>query len=241
MRKPYQGIETSLYLMKSYEFLSISHYKTFKEFERNVDKSDSINYYNGLALISLNAGIIEGLLRSILVEKIEKEYDEVSKKNISTSIKSILIKSRNEIETQGGWEKLQEQFSTYFDINLKSVLGNNNFLTLKVLFKLRNIVSHGTAFIEPLNKIENLDKDLYPYKWQTKLQEVNNYCVENFGENSIIKAMGLYKFPIHFFEKTKEIIILLEKDFSNLHPRIDNVFNEIKIVEFGKRKMYNFL
>ena len=241
MRKAYQGIETSFYLMKSYEFLSISHSKTFSELDRNIDEEYSINYYNCFALINLNAGIIEGLLRSILVEKIEREYDNQIAINDSVVITSILQKARYEIETQGGWEKLQEQFSAYLKINLKTILGDDLFQSLKILFKLRNIFAHGTTLVEPIEKISDDDKNYYPYKWQTNLQEVNSYCKENFRKDSIFNALALYDFPIHFFEKTKALSSIIKENFSGLHPRIDNVVHEISLVKFGKKKLYNFL
>lgn len=241
MRKTYQGIETSFYLMKSYEFLSISHSKTFSELDRNIDEENSINYYNCFALINLNSGIIEGLLRSILVEKIEREYDNQIELNNSIIISSILQKARYEIETQGGWEKLQEQFSTYLKINLKIILGVELFQSLKILFKLRNIFVHGTTLVEPCANISDDDKDYYPYKWQTNLQEVSDYCQKNFRKDSIINALALYDFPIHFFEKTKALGYIMKENFSGLHPRIDNVIHEISVVKFGKKKLYNFL
>ena len=74
---------------------------------------NAINYYCA-PTISLNAAIVEGLARSVLVEVI-RDIDSTYSQGIGEISQSILQKARYEIETQGGWEKLQSQYSTSWE------------------------------------------------------------------------------------------------------------------------------
>ena len=243
MKKPYQGLETSLYLMKSYEYLSKSHVDAFKEEKalRPGVNPNAINYYCAPALISLNAAIVEGLARSVLVEVIERDIDSTYSQGIGEISQSILQKARYEIETQGGWEKLQSQYSTFVGVSFQSILGKENFQTMTVLFKLRNIFSHGTALIEPIAKMHDKDRQFYPYQWQRKLQIVQEYCAQNFGVEAVTEAMLIHDFPKHFFEVTKQVATSLGEKFDGLHERVYTTIHEINIVDFGRKKLYHFM
>jgi hypothetical protein len=243
MNKPYQGLETSLYLMKSYEYLSKSHVDAFREEKalRPEVNPNGINYFCAPALLSLNAAIVEGLARSVLVEVVERDINSTYNKGAGKISQSILQKARYEIETQGGWEKLQSQYSTYVGITLQSILGKENFQTMSVLFKLRNIFAHGTTLVEPIAKMHDDEQQFYPYQWQRKLQAVKEYCSNYFGVESITEAMLIHDFPKHFFEITKQVATSLGEEFDGLHERVYVTIHEINVVDFGRKKLYHFM
>lgn len=229
--------------MKSYEYLSKSHVDAFKEEKalRPGINPNAINYYCAPALINLNAAVVEGLARSILVEVIERDIDNTYNQGIGKISQSILQKARYEIETQGGWEKLQSQYSTFAGTSLQSILGKENYQSMSVLFKLRNIFAHGTTLIEPIAKMSEEDRQFYPYQWQRKLQAVQGYCLQHFGVESVSEALLIHGFPKHFFEITKQVATSLGKRFEGLHERVYTTVHEINVIDFGRKKLYHFM
>jgi len=228
-------------MMKSYEFLSHSHRKAFEEFNRDIKAVHGINYYCAPALISINGAIIEGLIRSFLVELLEFELDSTYKKKVGKITTAMLQKARYDVEHQGGWEKLNQQYSLYIGQTIKDIVGDDDFRSLSILFKLRNVFSHGTCAIEPLDTMADEHKEYYPYKWQTKMQDVNSYCKEKFGNDSYVDAVAIYEFPIHFFEVSKRVATNFGENFKGLHDRVYEVVHEINVVDFGRKKLYAFL
>ena len=237
----YSGIETAFYLTKAYELLSNSHRNAYRE-AQDFSQDESINYYCGPALLSINASIIEGTLRSILAVKLEENLDELVRlEQYSQVTLQSLQKARYEVELQGGWEKLKEQYSAYLDLSLKNMMGKTLYESFEVLFIIRNIVAHGTTFIEPLEAMSDHQKNLYPYKWQGKLQRANQYFKKEFEKDSLLEALKIYSLPEHFLEKTRQLVTILNGNFSDLTPRIKATLHEIQVIDFGRKKLYYFL
>ena len=83
----------------------------------------------------MHASIVEGTMRSILVARIEENLEEVVKqKQYSRITLQTLQKSRYEVELQGGWEKLKEQYGTYLELHLKVLMGKELYESFEVLF-----------------------------------------------------------------------------------------------------------
>ena len=133
----------------------------------------------------------------------------------------------------------KEQFKFYFDDSIESKIGKQVYESINVLFTLRNVLAHGTTLIQPKYKMDETLKDIYPYKWQTKLQDVDIYLEKNFGKGSIIDNLACHSVPEHFINATKELFLILEKNYSPFTKRIKNTTDMLKQYSFGKRYYTN--
>ncbi|MEY0488019.1 hypothetical protein AB7363_23305, partial [Providencia rettgeri] len=141
---------------------------------------------NNLALINLNAAIIEGTLRQLFSSLLKDDsciIGELAKKD--TQNQSVLfkayenIKSSNyDLELNGGWDKLKNEILNYTNLNLNSCMTDPE--TFQTLFTLRNATAHGTALVAPSQMMIEEEKDLYPYKWQNKLNASKIYIRKIF-------------------------------------------------------------
>ena len=175
--------ETSISLLIAYEILALGHKKakvirtplSFEENQAQPKDHDYANYNQSLALLVLNASIVEGTVRSILSEKISDDVDyeiEKGKKAGQTEpsrSERLLYKFREEVELQGGWEKLKGQYAQYLELSLDKITDDKTTEGLNALFVLRNILAHGTAIIQPKTKMHDDLKDIYPFNWQSRV------------------------------------------------------------------------
>ena len=238
------GLETATSLLVSYESLALAHRKAmqFEEISEklgNRDTNHNVNYQNTFALLIINAAIIEGTLRSILSGKILSELNAIVNERKSqgatgpSKAESLLSKYLVVIEAQGGWEKIKEQYMFYFDLSLDSFMGEQLKESIDVLFILRNVLAHGTAIIAPKTKMDDSEKDLYPYSWQRKLQRVSVYLEKEFKSGDIFKNLATHEVPEHFMEKTKELFSKLEQELAPIPSNSQITINMLKKYSFG--------
>lgn len=240
----YLGLETATSLLISYEAVALAHRKS-NNIENIYAEQDgrnpnqNVNYKCGFALLIINASIIEGTLRSIiserLLEDIAKATDGARAQGRTgpTKAESLLAKYHSDVEMQGGWEKLKEQYSFYFDKSLSEEIGKDLSETLEVLFLLRNVLAHGTAIVQPSVNMDNTMKDIYPYNWQRQLQRASVYLEKIFGKGDIFKNLADYSMPEHFLEKTKELFLAVEKSFGPIPPRASKTIGMLHQYSFG--------
>lgn len=240
----YKGWETSTSLLIAYESLALAHKRSngFEEVEADFAKrpqSQYANYKHAFALLILNASIIEGTLRSIISERVVFDIEEAIQKGIKAGQTSpskpeqLLSKFLSEIEMQGGWEKLKEQFAFYFDISVDKIASEETKEGINALFVLRNVIAHGTALIQPSSKMSDNMQDVYPYNWQRKLQRASVYLEKHFKKGDIFENLAEYSMPEHFMEVTKDFMLQVENKFNPLPERVKETVDMVKGFNFG--------
>ncbi|SFH34246.1 hypothetical protein SAMN05216299_107115 [Nitrosospira sp. Nsp14] len=184
----YKGIETAVSLLLTYEAIALAHRK--REEEETLSDGQ-MNFRHSFVLLILNASIIEGTLRSILSERLLQDIriaTEMERKQghaILAKTERSLSERHSDLEMQGGWEKLKEHYSFYFDRSLNKAVKKDLWEAIEVLFVLRNVLSHGTAIVQSDVKMGETMKDMYPYNWQTKLQRASVYLDKVFGKTDV--------------------------------------------------------
>lgn len=242
----YLFFQTCSPLLVSYEILALSFSKTIRKYDENKVNGNSClsNYNTTFTLLILNASILEGVLRSILIWKIKNEVENTIKERQSlgydspSKAENLLYKFREEVEHQGGWESLKNQYSLFLDISLESVMNKsyeNTKEAINVLFTLRNILAHGTTIIQPKDKMPDDMKNVYPYKWQSKTQQASVYLNKQFnkGEN-ILDNLSSDAVPEHFMNITKQFITKL-KDEIEIPKESKEIIDMIEKYTFGYR------
>lgn len=243
--------ETSTSLLIAYEVLALGYKKsqsirTPLAYDENNElknakppKHDYANYNQSLALLVLNASILEGTLRSIISEKlssdINEEIEQGKKAGKTSPSKSeqLMYKFRDEVELQGGWENLKNQYSFYFDISLEKSTDESTREGVNALFVLRNILAHGTAIIQPSETMDEEMKDIYPYTWQRKTQRAHIYLKTTFGHESFFENLAEYAVPEHFMEVTKKFLNDIEGQLKPLPERAKKATDMISKYSFG--------
>jgi hypothetical protein len=238
------GLETATSLLVAYESLALSHKKALRLEETSAefgerDANEHVNYQNTFALLIINAAIIEGTLRSILSGRILNEINSIVEERKSkgatspTKAEMLLSKYHVDIEAQGGWEKIKEQYAFYFDISLDSFMGEELREAINVLFTLRNVLAHGTAIVSPKEKMDDSEKELYPYAWQRKLQRTSVYLEKEFKGGDVFKNLAKHDVPEHFMTKTKELFDKVETALSPLPSNSQVTIDMLKRYSFG--------
>ncbi|AVO51542.1 hypothetical protein [Ectopseudomonas mendocina] len=242
--------ETSISLLIAYEILALG-YKKAKSIrtplrldDGNLEKdttptSDYANYHQSFALLILNASIIEGTIRSILSERISSDIDYEIEKGKSfgqekpSRAEELLYKFREEVELQGGWEKLKSQYKQYLEINLDKITNEETREGINTLFALRNILSHGTAIIQPSIKMDDELKNVYPFNWQTKIQRASVYLKSKFSHEGIFENLAEFEVPEHFMEITKTYLNDLKKAVGDIPERAKKTIEMVDRYSFG--------
>lgn len=110
----YKGIETSFSLLQAYERLALEYTRQQKPRAPIIagmteqPSQDYLNYGYSLALLNLNAAIIEGTLRSALSEAVWDEVDDQIKLGKSKgqtrkgAMEQLLYRFQMEVDGQGG-------------------------------------------------------------------------------------------------------------------------------------------
>ncbi|MDI9640196.1 hypothetical protein QM565_31295 [Geitlerinema splendidum] len=197
------------------------------------------NYNQTFALLVLNASIIEGTVRSILSELIYNDYDSQAKIEVQagrsepSKPQQLLQKFRYEVEVQGGWEKLKEQFSFYFDLSIDSTLSEDTKEAINTLFVLRNVLAHGTALVHPNTPMDASMKAEYPYNWQRKLQQARVYLEKHFGHTDIFDNLAEFAVPEHFLKISKQFFSELSTAFGDFPERAAKTVLTLHNYEFG--------
>lgn len=244
----YKGFETSFSLLVSYEVISLQYNRkcTPRADEDGVIKTLMTrpsmhfrNYGYTFALLSINAAIVEGIMRSILSEMVVKDADhqiDIRKKSCGverTFLEKQLNKLSIEIETKGGWSELKKNYADYLNLVIDKKISSQTKEAIDTLFTLRNIFSHGTAIIHPSEQVPDDFKDGRIFKWQSRLQSTHVYLKKQFGHNDIFENLAEFKVPEHFLEKTKDFLREILPAIQHEPQRIKKTIAAIQDFSFG--------
>lgn len=211
----YKGFETSFSLLQAYERLALEYTRKQKPSEaitpgmREQPSQDYGNYRYSLALLNLNAAIVEGVLRSALSETIWEEVERQIKlgqsqgRNSKGPIELLLYRFQMEVDGQGGWAKLKEQYALWMDVELDKQVSPGPREAVEVLFVLRNVLAHGGTLLQPTEAVPDDIKDDAVAAWYRKLQRARVYLEKVFGHNDVFKNLSEFDVPGHFLEQSK--------------------------------------
>lgn len=242
--------ETSISLLIAYETLALG-YKKAKSIrtplkleggslkENEPPASDYANYNQSFAMLILNASIVEGTVRSVLSERISRDVDhEIAKgkafgQNKPSRAEELLYKFREEVELQGGWEKLKGQYKQYLDVNLDNITSEEVKEGINALFVIRNILAHGTAIIQPSMKMDDELRDVYPFNWQTKIQRASVYLKSIFSHEGIFENLAEFEVPEHFMKISKTYLNDFEMAVGDMPERAKKTIGMVSEYSFG--------
>lgn len=246
----YKFLETSHALLFSYEVLSLE-YKQKNEpraalSEENksgpfgpIPSKNFDNYRFTFALLNLNAAIVEGVMRSILSEVVSEEVNRQvtagkdAGRSKPSSPENLLNKFFIEIDSQGGWERLKEQYASYLGLAIDRLVRSQTKEAISTLFLLRNILAHGTALMHPSEHLSDDFKDDPIFKWQSRLQSARNYLHQHFGHEDIFDNLAEFNVPEHFLSKTKDFLEEVLPAISHSPKRASKTISDIQSMSFG--------
>ena len=207
----YKGIETSYHLLQTYERLALEYKRRKTPHDAALSQS-YLNYGYSLALLNLNAAIVEGALRSALSETIWDEVDEqvaagMEKGRTSKGpMEQLLYRFQMEVDGQGGWAKLKEQYSIWRGIDLDKGISSDSKEAVEALFVLRNVLAHGGTLLQPTEAVPDELKDDAVAAWYRKLQRARVYLEKQFKHNDVFMNLSEFAVPQHFLENSQKYV-----------------------------------
>lgn len=246
----YKGIDTSYSLLFAYEVLALQYKRKNKPCEALSEDLDpaifspvpAMNYDNynyTFALLNINAAIIEGIMRSILSEVVSNEVDHQIQagrragRTERSHPENLLNKFFMDIDAQGGWERLKEQYASYLCLSIDKAIKPQTKEAITTLFLLRNILAHGTALIHPTEKVPDEYKDEPIFRWQSRLQSGRVYLKQQFGHDDIFDNLAEFSVPEHFFEQSKIFLNEVLPSINHKPIRGEKVIKTIQNFSFG--------
>lgn len=239
-----KGLETATPLLVAYESLALAHKKA-KNKEKYLAEGDGrpanpyVNYRHGLALLVINASIIEGTLRSILSAKVLLDLDRATKHGIKAGqtapkkTETLLRKFLNEVQHDGGWEKLKKQYLSYLSLPFDDIVEENTGEAINALFVLRNVITHGTAIIAPTAPVDETARDEHQYRCQQKLERASVHLERTFHKGNLFENLSEYAVPQHFMEETKVFFSSAETHLPQLPERARKTIDMVQEYQFG--------
>lgn len=239
---------TNVYLLQQYEEIAIKIKngaidKDYDQLDHYGNPKETIvlkdeNIFRNLTLISLNAAIVEGILRQVFTAAVSKDHHamgelaatEPNKENARTIFRSYnkIFNLHIELEANGSWDNLKKAIKDYTGLKVEDMMSDKNAFT--AMFHLRNAIAHGTALVLPSQEIINNEGDDYLVKWQNKLQSASMFAKTNFSA-TLFEALKHPSFAEKFMDETKTF---MEK-LSQL-----NIFNNEQAFLFDNIKRYTF-
>jgi hypothetical protein len=249
-----KGLETSYSLLVAYDVLALQYKRqnepkdAFSEEHKMgvlgpVSSMNFNNYSFTFALLNINAAIVEGLMRSILSELVSKEVERQIEEGVRagrterSSPENILNKFFIEIDAQGGWERLKEQYANYLGLAIDKKISPQSKEAMSTLFVLRNILAHGTALIHPSEQLPDDLKDEPIFKWQSRLQSARVYLEKQFGHKDIFENLAEFNVPEHFLQKTKAFLSEILPAINHQPQRAEKTISAIQNFSFGFNNM----
>jgi hypothetical protein len=250
----YRGLETSYSLLFSYEVLALQCKKknapraAFSEEHKSgvlaeISSKNYNNYSFTFALLNINAAIVEGIMRSILSEIVSAEVEHQVKEGTKagrterSSPENLLNKFFIEIDAQGGWERLKEQYASYLGLAIDKIVQPQTKDAISSLFLLRNILAHGTALMHPSEQVPDDMKDEPLFKWQSRLQSARVYLEKQFGHKDIFDNLAEHAVPEHFLEKTKDFLNEILPAINHKPHRAEKTIAAVNNFSFGYRNI----
>ena len=203
--------------MTSYLRLEMPYYLVLSYIDLSVAQSRHLvaatqGKYNGFAhnfaLLSLNAAIVEGTLRSVLHWYLVEEQEKATKKGLHFGqtepdlAERTLMRLRLDIDTSDTWSKLKEKFKYVFGKKLGDVVTPAILAEIEHLFTIRNRAAHGSSIQIP-KKILTENDDEYLFALQEKLERLTNYLNAKFGTADIYEGLGHANTATEFWKATK--------------------------------------
>ncbi|WP_218355269.1 hypothetical protein [Alteromonas lipotrueiana] len=202
--------------------------------------------YIGLNLAACNliAAIIEGCFRSVFGSLIKRDYLSLgemssqysgSNKEYKSMTRAYRLANKlsDEIEFNGGWDKLLQAYREYLDVDLNSLLSARTSEAIKGLFTLRNAAAHGTNLVAPIVKINVKSENEYVFKWQSRLQNLSVYVKREF-DLELFDALSHPCFSHHFYCKGSELISEFLSRYGPFGKEIERRMKNLKDYEFGR-------
>ncbi|KZR04306.1 hypothetical protein A3N63_21370 [Klebsiella aerogenes] len=242
---------TNVYLLQQYEEIAIkikngAVERDYEQLDANDKPKETIvlkedNIFRNLTLISLNAAIVEGILRQVFTAAVSKDHHTMgelaakdpNKEQASTIFRSYtkIFNLHIELEANGSWDNLKKAIKDYTGLKVEDLMLDKNAFT--AMFHLRNAIAHGTALVLPSQEIVNNEGDDYLVKWQNKLQSASMFAKTNFS-TSLFEALKHPSFAEKFMDETKIFMERLSqlKIFNNDQGFL---FDNIKRYTFGYR------
>lgn len=200
----YLRLEMPYYLVLSYADLSVAQ-------SRHLTGA-APGKYNGFthnfALLSLNAAIVEGTLRSVLHWYLLEKQEEATKKGKKFNqtepdlAERTLMRLRLDIDTSDTWSKLKENFKYVFGKTVGDVVTPAILSEIEHLFTIRNRSAHGSSIQIPKETL-TIDDDEYLFALQKKLEKLTNYLNAKFGVKDIYEGLGHKDTAPEFWAATK--------------------------------------
>ncbi|HFK3993707.1 TPA: hypothetical protein ACGZ5C_003933 [Citrobacter freundii] len=239
---------TNVYLLQQYEEIAVkikngAIKRDYEQLDAAGNPKEIIilkeeNIFRNLTLISLNAAIVEGILRQVFTAAVSKDHhtmgelaatepNDESAKTIFRSYRKI-FNLHIDLEANGSWDNLKRAIKDYTGLKVEDMMNDKN--TFTAMFHLRNAIAHGTALVLPTQEIVNNDGDEYLVKWQNKLQSASMFARVNFSA-TLFDALKHPAFAEKFMDETKLFM-------SNLSQR--GVFNNEQSFLFDNIRRYTF-
>lgn len=239
---------TNVYLLQQYEEIAIkirsgAIERNYEELDANGEPKETIvlkeeNIFRNLTLISLNAAIVEGILRQVFTAAVSKDHHamgelaatEPNKESASTIFRSYnkIFNLHIDLEANGSWDNLKKAIKDYIGLKVEDKMSDINAFT--AMFHLRNAIAHGTALVLPSDEILNNEGDEYLVKWQNKLHSASMFAKRNFS-TTLFEALKHPSFAEKFMDETK----LFMDSLSHLQ-----IFNNEQSFLFDNIRRYTF-
>lgn len=227
-------LEMPFYLIEPYAELSIAqaHY---------VEKYPGVKYpgfKHNFALLSINAAIVEGTLRSLLHWYLVAQAERTTRSGIQRGqtepdlAERLLTKLRIEVDTTDTWSKLKANFKYLFGKSVADAVTKPVLAEIEHLFTIRNRAAHGSSIQLPSTPIKR-DEDEYLYALQHKLAELSKYLQATFGVSDIYEGLGHRDVPAKFWITTQAFF----QAMSGLYPYpgdLQKNLDAIRTYTFGK-------
>lgn len=194
-------------------------------------------FNHNFALLSLNAAIVEGNLRSILHYHLFVEDEAAKKQGIKNGQagpslpERTLTRFRIDVDTVWTWDKLKEGFRFVFDKPLGTLCSTQVLEAIDHLFTIRNRAAHGSSIQLPKEKLVAED-DEYLYTLQNKLQKLTDYMKAKFGVQDLYEGLGHRNTAEEFWKTTKQFFGELEH-LAQQPPPLKKNIDAIHNYEFG--------
>lgn len=250
----YLNLATHQVLLRSYEELAILHnrknkpenskltddrfsesyLKVFCKEEKIID-----NYVYNFPLLSLNAAIVEGALRYILSQNLRQEINKHIEENLrrgatgKSPYENILATFLIKLENEGGIEKLFNFYIGFLKFNINKEVNPDICNKIRILFSLRNILAHGTTFVEIDPELIDENNEAF-FKQQKTLEAVRKLLNELYGQDDLLRNLSHFELPKYFMGITQEFLKEFKIKFGNKHKLSDddNRFLD-KIIEYS--------
>jgi len=230
----YKRLEMPYYLIQSYADLAIAH-------KRNVDRNPNdvyVGFRHNFALLSINAAIVEGTLRSILHWYLFEEAEKATKKGLKLGqtgpdlAERTLIRLRLDVDTSDTWSKLKSNFKYLHAKSLSDVVTQSVLKKIEHLFTIRNRTAHGSSIQIPSEQVA-LEDDEYLFALQEKLLDLTRFLSGELGTSDIYDGLGHKDVASVFWLTTKDFVTKLEA-LAPFAEELQKNIEAIKNYEFGK-------